>query len=75
MSTPSNHQISPYVIIENRSEQARVSYSNGQSIPKESSKLDHHMQNSYIVTRFFYRFSQAIQVRLIVFLSDLTQVS
>lgn len=78
MSSTLNHQTLPYSIIHNQSEQPIVSSSNGQSIPKESNKLDHNiqistdrsLQNSCIVTRHFYRFRHATQVCCIITLFD-----
>jgi hypothetical protein len=66
MPSSSNCRMTPYVIMNDHSEQLSVSYSTRQSISKESNGIqtlvDTSIRNPHIITRSFHRFTRAIQV-------------
>jgi hypothetical protein len=75
MESSSNHRTTPYVILNNQSQQPSVSYSARQSDKKELNKpgngiqtiVDTPLENPHIVIRSFYYFTRSIQVRLSVY--------
>ncbi len=66
MPSSLNGRTTPYVIMNDQSEQPSVSYSTRQSIPKESNGIqilvDTPLRNPHIITRSFHRFTRTIQV-------------
>ena len=63
MPSSINDQMTPYVILNDHSEQPSVSYSNGQSNGIQT-LTDTSIRNPHIIIRTFHRFTRAIQVRL-----------
>jgi len=75
MESSLNHRSTPYVVMNDQSQQPSVFYSTRQSHQNELNKpgngiqtiVDTPLENPHIVLRSFYCFTRSIQVRLSVF--------